>query len=178
MASAACVVGLLGADGGLLWIVAGVWTVRRVWGSGPPLAFGIACAAVALRFRTLSLAGIEVATRQLGAPTVAVEPVWIAVAAVVVLAAVLAEEAMADELRSRSPARRVASGFVILTLVPAFVAPGFGTTTVAADVAWWMGSAAVLTLLVLAAPGFVRRLPGWAPAAVAAVGLAVMGVGP
>ena len=167
----ACLVGLLGADGGILWIVGGVFTVRFVWGRDPGVGWAIACVAAGLRWGTLGLADVEAATRLIG-PTVAVGNVAMRTATAVALAAGLMDEMRIGTSRSGSVAERAASAIALATLVPLFVAPGPGSLTSAA---WWLGAALALGTAAWLGSRPAARVPRWLPAALASASALTIG---
>lgn len=164
--------GLLGADGGLLWLLGGVWTVRLVWGRDPGVAWGVACLAGALRWGTLSLADMGAASRLAG-PAIATEPVVCAVGAGVALGAALMDEARIDGLRERAVVLRVPAAIAIVGLVAALCVPGPGDPVV---VAWWAAAAAGVSGTVLFLRPIAAKVPAWAPTVVASAGTALVGL--
>jgi hypothetical protein len=172
-ALAAAAAGLLGTDAGLLWLVAGVWTVRSVAGERIGAAWGIATIGVGLRWGTQSLGDLEVATRVAGASLVAGTPL-VRAGLGVAFAAALLEEAGGDGLVGGSWAPRAASLIALAALVPSFCVRG-PLGGVAADVSWWAAGAVVLTGAVLLARRLVRMAspPAWVPAVAAAAGVAL-----
>src|SRR5688572_9626875 len=54
-ALAACLVGLVGVDAGILWIVAGVFTLRSLVRAEPGAAWGLACMGAGLRWGSLGI---------------------------------------------------------------------------------------------------------------------------
>ena len=173
MAFAACAIGLGGADGGVLWVVAGVWTVRSVWGSPPGYAWGLTCLGIAARWGTLSIGDIQATARIFG-PAATAGPFLVHAGMVTAIAAAMVSEARIDGLRSAAWAPRVASFAAGLALVALAAAPGPGDPDLPQSLAGWgIGGAAIVGLtLVLNSPA--RRLPPWLPPVVAAVGVAAV----
>jgi hypothetical protein len=164
-------VGLAGADGGLLWIVAGVFTVRSVWGSPPGYAWAVLCLGTGARWGTLSLGDVEAATRIFG-PSAATGSLLVHVGMAVAIVAALVSEAGIDGLRSASWATRGASFMALLALVGIAAGPGPGRTTVGQSLVWWAVSGVVGVAVTLALSRPVRRLPVWVPPLAAAAGVA------
>jgi hypothetical protein len=168
------VLGLLGVDGGLVWLIAGVWTLRWLGGRPVGLAWALAIMAAAVRWGTISVADIFAASRVLG-PAVAVEPFVTAVGCGVALGAALAEESALDGLRSPDWPQRTAAAAVLLCLVAMLAAPGPGAGLPLSLVVW-IGTAALGTWIVLVASPLARRIPSWAPVALGLAGLALTGL--
>lgn len=184
-ALAGALVGLLGVDGGILWLVGGVWVVRRAWGRPPGIAWGITCLVAGMRWGTLGVGGVEAATRLVGPTLVSGRPVLLAGVGLAVAAA-LAEEAADDGLRAESVPERAASAIALAALVPLFAAPGWGATApLAVDGAqawvvsagWWIGAGALVGGAVLLGARWASRLPWWVPPTVAGVGAIAVGAG-
>lgn len=163
-------VGLLGADGGLIWIVAGVWSVRAAWSRPPGLAWGIACLGAGARWGVVSLAGIESAVRMFG-PTVLVGLPIVRAGMTVAAVAALCSEARIDGLRAASWAERASALVALIVLVAAFAAPGPGEPSIAASLLWWALAGAGAVVLTLTLTRYVARLPMWLPAVVSGVGV-------
>lgn len=166
-ALAACALGLTGVDGGLLWIVAGVFTLRSIAGTSPGIAWGVATLGAGLRWGTYSLGDLESATRLLG-PTVAAGS-WLVRAGMiaVLVGAVLDETRRADWSSSwLSTAAGIAAG---VSLVPAFIVPGPGDAPTSA-VSWAAAAAGLLVVGIVVRP-ITRRLPWWLPSLIVGVGL-------
>ncbi len=165
---AACVVGLLGVPGGVIWIVGGVWTLRMLAGDEPSIAWGIACAGAAMRWGTLGLGDVEVATRLLG-PSALSGPLAVRIGLVAALLAALASEALLGGLRARSIPELAAAVAALVTLVPLFCVRG-GSTAAAPQ---WLVASAVLAAVVLYAERYVRVVPRWVPPVIGAAGVMV-----
>jgi hypothetical protein len=168
---AASAVGLLGADGGLLWLVTGVWTVRAMAGTPVGFAWGLACVGAGFRWGTLAVGDLEVATRLVGSTLTSGTPAVRAGMALALVGA-LAGEAQIGGLRARAWAERAAAAVAIAALAPLFVAAG------PADPAWqealrWALPAAVGTAAVLLSYPYATRLPALVPVAMTAVGVVV-----
>jgi hypothetical protein len=172
-ALAACVVGLLGVDGGLLWAVAGVFTVRALAGAPPGIAWGIACLGAGLRWGTFGLGELEVATRLFG-PTVTSGAPVVRGAMVVALLAALVDEARDGGLVAGSWVERAASLMAIVILGPLYVVAGPADAWTAS--AWWAVAAGGGVLASLGLRPWARSLPAWAGPALAASGVVVAAV--
>ena len=170
----ACVIGLAGVDGGILWIVAGVFTLRSAVRSAPGLAWGIACIGVGLRWGSFAVGDLETATRLFGATVVAGGPAArIGMAAALVGA--LIDESRRDGLRSDSWVERGAAVVATVALVPLFLVEG-ATGEPLTAVVWGLAGAAIL-LAALAMQPITRRIPSWTPLPLVIAGLtsAVLG---
>ncbi len=156
-------------DAGVLWIVAGVWTARAVSGVSMGLAWGFACFAVALRWGTLSLGDVEVATRLTG-PTLlsGTTPVRIAMAAAFVGAVM--DEARIDGLRDPSRAGQAAAVTALVGLAGLFFTGGPQAPFTEA-LGGWAAAAAIVGAVVLLTAKLTRRMPAWVPVVVALAGL-------
>jgi hypothetical protein len=172
---AAVGVGLLGVDGGLVWIVCGVWTVRAAWGHRPGIAWAISCVAGGLHWGTLGVGDVGAAARAVG-PALVAGPAVAGVAAALALTGAVMEESLTDGLRARAPAERLAAAVAILTLVAVFGAPGPDPINVAGAIGWWFVAAGALTGLVLAGSRVARLAPGWTPVLVSCSGAVLMAV--
>ena len=164
----ACVIGLLGVDVGLLWLVAGVWTIRAMAGAPLGLAWGIACMAVGLRWGTTSLGDVAVATRLAG-PTVAAGPLVVRVGMIAALVGAVLDEARAGALRGPGWNERAAAGISVAALVALFVVRGPGDPATELPVLW-AALAVVGTTLVLQLHRVLRPMPPVVPVAVVAAG--------
>ena len=165
---AACVVGLLGTDAGLIWIVAGVFAIRSLAGAPPGAAWGIACVGAGLRWGTLGLGDLETATRLLGSTVVAGGPV-VRAGMVAALAGAVVDEARGGGLLAASWLEQAAALVAGLALVPIFVVSG-PISLSASGGAWAAAAVGSLTATALLRP-WARRLPWWLPS-----GLVVSGV--
>lgn len=127
--------------------------------SGSPVgsAWGVACLGGGLRWGTLSLADVEVATR-LSGPTVAAGSLGVRSGMAVALIGALIGESQLDDLRSASWVRRLAAGAAIVGLVAVFVAPGPSDPLTTRTLIWG-GGAAAAAAVVLALTPLARRLP-------------------
>ncbi len=157
--------GLLGADTGVVLVVAGVWTLRALAGSELSVAWGIACVGAAARWGALSLVEVEVATRLTGPSVVSGQPV-VRVGILLAFAAALASEAQVDGLRARTWPERGAAAAALVALVPLFLAQG-GSSAVAF---WVLGAPALAAACLFAVP-YARRIPAWALTAASAAGV-------
>jgi hypothetical protein len=170
----ACVVGLLGADGGILWVVGGIWVVRRAFGHPPGVAWSLALLTAGFRWGTLSLGDLQAATRALG-PTIGTGSTLAVVAAVFALAGALLEESASDALRRTQPIERAVGAIALLALVPAYCAPGIGEPTLFLSVAWWAGAGAVLAVIALLGSRGAVRLPVWVAPLLVVTGTVLVG---
>ena len=171
-ALAACAIGLLGVDAGLLWIVVGVLTVRSVIGVAPGAAWAIACVGAGMRWGTFGLGDLETATRLLGPTVVSGAPALRIAMTVALLAAVVEEAAAGGVLKGSWPARGAAlvAGVV---LVPVFLVGGPSRLS-GSGVAWAASTVLVLGAAVLLGP-LARRFPPWSPIVVAAAAVLLAG---
>jgi hypothetical protein len=165
----AALVGLLGVDAGVLWVVAGVWTARAVSGTSMGLGWGLACAAAAMRWGTLSLGDVEVSTRLAG-PTVLSGTAPVQVALAVALAGALMDEARIDGLRSRSRSEQAAGILALVALVALFLAGG-PLEPFAEAVGGWATTAAIVAVVTMFAGRIAKHIPAWVPVMLAAAGL-------
>ena len=163
--------GLAGANAGLLWIVAGVFTVRAVWGEPPGYAWGVLCLGTGARWGTLSLGDVETAARIFG-PAAAAGSFAVHVGMGVAIGAALLSEARIDGLRSTPWATRAASLAAILSIVGITAAPGPGRTDLTESMAWWVAAGVVVLVVTLVLSRVARRVPVWLPPAAAAAGIA------
>jgi hypothetical protein len=161
-------VGLLGVPGGVIWIVGGVWTLRTLVGDEPGIAWGIACAGAAMRWGTLGLGDVEVATRLLG-PSLLSGPLAVRLGLAVAFLAALVAEAQIDGLRARSVPQQTAALIALVALVPLFCVRG-GTSLA---IVRWIVAGGLLSAVVLFAPRYTRLVPRWVPPAVGAAGVMV-----
>jgi hypothetical protein len=168
---AACIVGLLGADAGVLWIVAGVWTVRAMAGAPVGLAWGAACLGAAARWGTLGAGDVAVATR-LGGPTVIAGPATVRVGMVVALAGAVMDEARLGGFETRTWGERAAAAAAVVALVALYLVRGPNDPQTTLPVFWGVG-AATLTALVLTLHPLAARLPAWTAPTLAFAGVAV-----
>lgn len=166
-ALAACAIGLAGVDAGLLWIVAGVLTVRSVVGVAPGAAWAVACIGAGMRWGTFGLGDLETATRLLG-PTVSAGAPGVRIGMTLALLAAVVEEAATGDLLDGSWPLRGASLVAGVALVPVFLVGGPSRLS-ASGLGWAVWTVGVLGAIVLLRP-FARRIPPWAPMAAAAAG--------
>jgi hypothetical protein len=165
------VIGLLGVDAGLLWLVAGVWTIRAVAGSPLGLAWGTACLGVGLRWGTTSLGDLSVATR-LNGPTLLTGNVLVQGGLALVFAAAVIGEARVGGLHSPARGERAASAIAVVALVAIFVVRGPGDPGSLLPI-WWGAAAAAGAALVFLLRPVSQRLPVGPPAPPAAAGVVV-----
>lgn len=149
VALASAVIAGLGVDGGLVWLVAGVFTARAMAGVPLGAAWGIAVVGCGIRWGTLGLADLEVATRLAGTTLTAGPPV-VRIGMGLAFAAALAGEVAAAGTRSPVPVVRIAGLTAIVALVPLFVLPG-PDRPLGAQGLWWGLAAAAVTAFVLGA---------------------------
>lgn len=167
---AACAAALSGVDGGLVWVVAGVFTARAVGGGPVGAAWAVACLGAGLRWGSLGFGDVETATRLLG-PTVLAGPPLVRAGMALALIAAVAGEAGIGDVAAGPPLRRAAGVAAALALVPLFVVTGpidLATSAVA-----WVGATAAVIGALLAARPLASSLPVWAPVAGAALGVSV-----
>lgn len=170
---AACALGLGGAAGGVLWIVAGVFTVRSVWGEPPGYAWAVLCLGGAVRWGTMSLPDVETAARLFG-PAVAAGAAPVRIGTALALVAAAVSEARDGGLRSSSWALRAAGMGALLAAVAVAVAPGPGRAGVARSLVWWAAVSALAVVVIWVAHPLARRVPAWMPAAAATIGVAAV----
>jgi hypothetical protein len=159
-------------NGGLIWVVAGVWTVRSVWGVEPGYAWGIACLGSGARWGTLSVGDVETAARIFG-PAAAAGPALVRLGVAVAVAAALVSEGRLGGLQATSWALRAAAMAAILALVAVAFAPGPGRTGLAPSLVWWAVVSALTVVVVVAFRRVAQRVPGWLPVVAAAGGIAL-----
>jgi len=165
-------IGLAGVDGGLLWVVAGVWTVRSVWGSPPGYAWGLVCLGIGVRWGTLSAGDVETAARIFGPAGTAGSTV-VHVGMAVAIAAAVVSEARIDGLRSRDWGPRTAALTSLLALGALAAAPGPGRWSIPSSLVWWAAAGVVVVAAVVLVRPVARRVPGWVPPIAAVAGVAV-----
>ena len=166
---AACLVGLAGIDAGIVWIVTGVWTVRAMARTPLGIAWGVACLGVGLRWGSLSLGDIAVATR-LGGPTVVTGPLLVRAGMIVALVGALAGEMHAGGFTTQTWGERAAAAGAVVVLVPLFIVPGPGDPRTGLSLIW-VAAAVALTCAVVALRPVALRLPAWVALALAVVGV-------
>jgi hypothetical protein len=165
----ACLVGLVGVDAGILWIVAGVFTLRSVTRSSLGLAWGIACIGAGLRWGTFAVADLETATRLFGATVIAGAPAA-RVGMTVAFAGAVVDEARRGGLRADSWVDRGAALVALSALVPLFLVEGPARDPLLAAV--WAVVAAGMLLAALALHPVARHVPSWAPLVMVVAGSA------
>lgn len=165
----AAALGLVGLDGGVLWVLAGVWTARVVSGSPIGLAWGVACLAGTMRWGTLTLGDVAVATRLAGPSALSGTAPMRAAMAAAILGAVL-DEARVNGLRAGSRAEQAAAVVALVALVGVFLAGGPQEPFFEAA-GGWAASAALVAALTLLAGRFATRVPAWFPVVLASGGL-------
>jgi hypothetical protein len=152
----------------MLWIVAGVFTLRSVAGTSPGLAWGLSCLGVGLRWGTFGLGDIESATRLVGSTLAAGNPV-VRVGMVAALAGAVLDEARRPDARASSWIEQSAAVAAAVVLVPAFLVSG-PTELSAAVAPWAAGAAGVLAAIIVARP-LARRTSWWLPVAITTAGI-------
>lgn len=167
---AAALVGLLGVDAGLVWIVAGVMTIRSVAGAPIGLTWAIACVGAGVRWGTLGVADLETATRLLG-PSVVTGSVPVRAGMILAAAAAVVDEAAADGLRATSWVERSAAVVAAVTLAALFLVVG-PTDLSESALPWAAATAGVVTAIVVLAP-FAGRVPYAARVSAAALGVVI-----
>lgn len=166
---AASVVGLLGTDAGILWTVTGVWTVRAMARAPLGIAWGIACLGAGLRWGTLGLGDVAVATRLAG-PTIVAGPLLVRAGMIAALVGAVLGEIDVGGLSVRAWGERVASSASVVALVALFLVRG--PTDPRTSVALlWAAAAVVLTVVVVGGRSIRIAVPRWLPPAVAAGGV-------
>jgi hypothetical protein len=165
----AVLVGLVGVEAGVLWVVAGVWTVRSVSGSSMGVGWGLACVAATMRWGTLSLGDVEVSTRLAG-PTLLSGTSPVRASMAIALAGALLDEARIDGLRSGSRAEQVAAALASIALVALFLTGGPLEPFIEA-VGGWATAAVIVALVTLFASRIAKRIPAWVPLVLGAAGL-------
>lgn len=165
------VVGLTGVDGGILWIVAAVFTLRAAIGAAPGLAWGIACVGVGLRWGSFAVGDLETATRLFGSSVIAGAPLT-RIGVTAALAGAVVDEARRGGLRSDSWVERGAALAAIVALVPLFLVEGPTRDPVLAVI--WGVAAAVALVVALALHPVARRVPSWLPLPVVIGGVVVV----
>ncbi len=133
------------------------------------LGWGLACVAATMRWGTLSVGDVEVSTRLAG-PTLlsGTSPVQAAMA--IALAGALLDEARIDGLRSGSRAEQAAAVLASVALVGLFLTGGPLEPFIEA-VGGWATAAAIVAVCTLFTSKIAKRIPAWAPLAIAAAGL-------
>lgn len=124
-----------------------------------------------MRWGTLSLGDLAVATRVAG-PTLVAGPGAVRAGMALAAAAAIVGEAQAGGFRSRGWGGRAADALVASTLAPLFVVGGPADEVVTDAVVWaaaTVAATAVILLLGRRPTGFVPR---WVPAVAAAAGVA------
>jgi hypothetical protein len=174
-ALAVCLIGLLGTDAGLVWLVAGVFTVRSLQGRPVGMAWGVACIGAGVRWGTLGLGDVEAATRLLG-PTVLSGGVIVRGGMAAALVAAVAGESRIDGLRAYAWPERVVAVVALVALAAAFVVEGPAGSGPGPSLGAWAVAGVVLAGVVLAAAPLARRLPAWAAPIVAVAGVVAAGV--
>jgi hypothetical protein len=156
---AACAIGLTGVDGGLLWIVAGVFTLRSSAGVAPGIGWGIALLGAGLRWGTFGLGDLGSATRLLG-PTVAAGSAVVRVSMIAVLAGAVLDESRRAHAFGDSWLAGAASLVAFVSLVPSFIVAG--PDELSSVLSWAAAAAGVVVAAIVVRP-LTRRLPGWVP---------------
>jgi hypothetical protein len=135
------------------------------------VAWGVACLGVGVRWGTLSLGDVAVATR-LNGPTLTSGTLLVRIGMMAALAGALAGEMRSGGFSSRTWGERAAAAAAILALIPLFIVRGPGDPQSMAPVLWGV-SAAVGTALVVFLRPVSTRLPSWGPVVLAAAGVTV-----
>ena len=170
---AAAAVGLLGVDGGLLWLIGGIWTARAMAAAPVGAAWGLACLAAGLRWGSLDVGDLQVATRLI-APTVAAGGLATRAGMVLALAGALIGEARVDGLRARTFGERAAAMIALTALVALFCVEGPARSGVVAF-GWWGLAGVVVTALVVALTPIASRLPALVPVGLVGAGMVLAG---
>lgn len=172
----ASLAGLLGVQAGIVWVVAGVWTVRWVWGRSGGIAWGLAVFGVGLRWGTLSLADVHAATRVFG-PTIATGSGIAIAGSVMAFVGAFLAESRHDGFRASGLAVRLAAGIALVSLTSAFVVAGPGSPQALLSALWWLGASVGVVSGSMLLARFVWRVPQWFPVSLVAVGVALIGAG-
>jgi hypothetical protein len=168
-------VGAIGGEAGLLWLIAGVWAVRATAGAPLGLPWGVACLGAGLRWGTLGLGDVEVATRLAG-PSLVAGPVTVRIGMSLALLAAIVGEGHVDGFTARTWGERAAAAAVVASLAPLFVVRG-PTDPGDLNTVWWILTSVGVTAVVLGGRTVVTRIPRWAPSLVAAGGAAAAVMG-
>lgn len=147
-----------------------MWAVRAVSGVPVGLAWGLACVGAGMRWGTLGLGDLEVATRVAG-PTVLAGPPVVRAGMIASLVACLVAESQAEGLFARAWGERGAAAIVAASLGPLFVVPG-PTWPVGTDALSWAGMGVAATTVVLFGRRLFAPVPRWTAPVVAAAGVA------
>ena len=169
---AAAIVGLSGMAGGLLWLVAGVCSVRALSSRRLSPGWALAVLGAGFRWGTTGLADVRVATK-LVAPTISAGTVPMRACMAVLLVVALLGEAQTFTTQ-RSWQEWAAAGAAVVALPPLFVLKG-STHLPTAPLAWAAGSAAA-ALVVFAFRPIAARIPAWVIAVVALAAFIAAGV--
>jgi hypothetical protein len=138
------------------------------------LAWGVACLGAGLRWGTLGMADVAVATR-LNGPTVTSGPLLVRVGMIAALAGALAGEGALDSFATRTWGERAAAAAALVALIPLFVVRGPGDPHGLLPLAWGLAAVAGTTAVLRLRP-VVALVPAWGPVALAGAGVALAGL--
>lgn len=155
-------------DAGILWIVAGVFTLRSLIPAAPGLAWGIACVGAGLRWGSLGVGDLETATRLFGS-TLTAGGLAVRAGMAAVLVGAIVDEARRGGLGIESWVGRAAALTACVALVPLFIVEG--PVRRMWNLGSWAAASAAVVLAVLALHPLARRLPWWIPGALVVAGL-------
>jgi len=164
-----------GGEAGLLWLIAGVWAVRASAQATLGLPWGVACLGAGMRWGTLGLGDVEVATRLAG-PTLAAGPLSVRIGMSAALLAAIVGESHVDGFAARTWGERAAAAVAVASLAPLFVVQG-PTDPGDLNTVWWVLTSAGITALALLGRTVATHIPGWAPSVVAVGGAAAAVMG-
>jgi hypothetical protein len=138
------------------------------------IAWGVACVGAGLRWGTLSLGDVAVATR-LGGPTIATGPLLVRAGMVAALVGAIAGEMQVGGFTTRTWGERAAGAAAVVVLVPLFVVRGPADPRTSLTLIW-IASAAAITCIVLVGRSAADRSPVWVAPAVAVGGIVLAAV--
>ena len=145
-----------------------MWTVRTVAGTPLGFAWGVACIAAGLRWGTLSLGDVGVATRVLG-PTLTSGTYATRAGMAMAIAGAVLSEARVGGFLARTWGERAAASAAVAALAPLFVATG-ASGSVWGTAVPWAASAAVFTAGVVLLHRVALRIPAFVPIVVTSAG--------
>jgi hypothetical protein len=164
----------VGVDAGILWIVAGVFTLRSLVRAAPGAAWGLACLGAGLRWGSLGIGDVETATRLFGA-TVVTGGVTARAGMAAVLVGAVVDEARRGGLWGDTWVERGAALVAGATLAPLFLVEG--PVQRPWVVGSWAVAAAAVVVTALGLHPVARRLPAWVPGLAVVAGIVVAEAG-
>ena len=170
---AAAIMGLAGVSGGLVWLVAGVWTARAMRSQPLSVGWGLAVLGAGLRWGTTGLVDVGVATKLL-APTIVAGGLALRLCMGAAVAAALISEAQILSSSDGSWLDKAVTAVALTALGPLFALQGSINLPTAA--AAWAGAALVGTAIVLALRPLAGRTPTWIPAVAALAAILATGI--